>query len=268
MDKEDIRETRVFDEKFQHELLLRLNDFRKANFKCDTTIRAEGQDFAAHSIVLSAASDYFRALFASELKGKQKQDNFVELDNLKSAAIAEILQFIYTGEASISSSNAQDLVVASDYLIIPSLKSKAAQFLGESLNASNCLSLESFACQYNCDSIRQVAMNYKCEHFVEVVKSEDFLALGFEQVKELMCRDELNISEEEQVYEAVMAWVKHDLFRRVCFLPDLLRCLRLFSMSKYSLWKILNKEELVTKDPICTTVLLRDWNLSCFRISS
>ena len=149
-------------------------------------------------------------------------------------------------------------VVASDYLIIfPSLKSKAAQFLGESLNASNCLSLESFACQYNCDSIRQVAMNYKCEHFVEVVKSEDFLALGFEQVKELMCRDELNISEEEQVYEAVMAWVKHDLFRRVCFLPDLLRCLRLFSMSKYSLWKILNKEELVTKDPICTTVLVK-----------
>ena len=245
----------MIDDGFIRELLQKLNELRKANFKCDTTVRVEGQDFPAHSNVLSAASEYFRALFSSELQVKENEVNLVELHEMNSTTIAEVLQFIYTGEASINSSNAQNLILASDYLIIPSLKSKAAQFFAESMNASNCLALESFASQYNCDSLRQAALKHKCQHFVTVVKSEDFMSLGFEEVKELMCEDELDISEEEDVYEAMMEWVKHDLLSRECFLPDLLKCLRLFSMSKYSLRKILNTEELVIKNPICTTIL-------------
>ena len=128
----------------------------------------------------------------------------------------------------------------------------------------NCLLLESFASQYNCDSLRQATVKYKCQHFVSFVKSEDFLALGFEQVKELMCKDELDVPQEEQVYEAVMAWVRHDLSTRECFLPNLLKCLRLFSMSKYSLQKILSKEELITKSLVCMTILLNGMNFFLF----
>ena len=255
-EEQDELHTGVLDEDFKDGLLHKLDGLRKAKFLCDTTVRAQGQEFSAHSIVLSASSDYFKALFSSKLQVREQQNNLVELNEIKSSTVAEVLQFMYTGRTSISSSNAQDLVVASDYLIIPNLKSKAAKFLEESfINASNCLALESFASQYNCDSLKQTAVKYKYEHFVDVVKSEDFLSLGFEKVKELMCKDELNVSEEEQVYEAVMAWVKHDLPSRECFLPDLLKCLRLFSMSKYSLRKILNKEELITENRICTTIL-------------
>ena len=255
MDKQGEQKRKVINEKYKDELLHKLDELRKANFKCDTTIRAEGEDFAAHSVVLSAASDYFRALFASELQVKEKQNRLVELKEIKETTLVEVLTFIYSGEANISSSNAQELVVASDYLIIPSLKSSVAQFLGESLNVSNCFALESFASQNNCDSLRQAAIKYECQHFVAAVKSEDFLSLGFDQVKELMCKDELNIAEEEEVYEAVIAWVKHDLSSRECFLPDLLKCLRLFSMSKYSIRKILNTEELVGKSLICTNIM-------------
>ena len=257
MDKEDTQLSRVIDEKFKEEMLQSLNEQRKANFKCDISVQAEGQNFAAHSNVLSAPSDYFKALFASELFVKEKQNNLVELNDMKSTTVAEVLQFIYTGEACIDPHNAQELVVASDYLIIPSLKSKAAQFLTESLNVSNCLALESFASKYNCDSLMQKATKYKYHHFVAVVKSQDFVSLCYEEVKELMRKDELNISEEEQVYEAAVAWVKHDLSSRECFLPDLFKCLRLFSMSKLSLRNILSKEPLALKNPSCTTILIK-----------
>ena len=73
--------------------------------------------------------------------------------------------------------------------------------------------------------------------------------------KELMCQDELNVSEEEEVYEPVITWGKHDLLSRECFLPYLLKCLRLFSMSKYSIQRILRKQELVRKDSICTAIM-------------
>ena len=255
MAKKGEEEAKVIDEKFKDELLHKLDDLRKSNFLCDTTVRAEGQNFAVHSCVLSASSDYFKALFASELRVKESQSNFVELSEIKCTTIAEVLQFVYTGEASINSSNAQDLVKAADYLIIPSLKSNAAQFLEELINACNCLVLESFACQYNCDSLRQTAVKFKLQHFVDVVKSEDFQSLGFEKVKELMSSDQLNVTKEEDVYDAMMAWVKYHLSERECFLPDLLKCLRLFSMSKHSLRMILDTEELVTNNPICTRIL-------------
>ena len=259
------QQTRKFtDEEFKNQLLHKLDEHRKANILCDTTLRAEGQEFPAHRCILSAASDYFKALFSSELQVKENQDNFVELSEVKSTVLAEVLQFIYTGEVNIGSQNAQDLVMVSDYLIIPSLKTKASQFLEESITASNCLALESFASQYNCESLRVAVVKYKSQNFVAFVKSENYLSLGVEQVKELMCQDDLQISEEEEVYEAMITWVKHDLSSRECLLSELLKCLRLFSMSKYSLRMILDKEELIKKTSICTSILTKGLDFFLF----
>ena len=240
-------------ENFKDELLHKLNELRETNILCDTTIRAQGQDFPAHKCVLSAASPYFRAKFTSRLQ--ENVSNLVELQEAKSTTISDVLQFIYTGEASIDSSSAQDLLLIADYLIIPSLKSKASNFLESSLNASNCLALESLATQYNCTSLKQAAVAFKFENFVAVAKSEDFKTFDAESIKELICKDEINVSDEEEVYQAVIAWVKHDLPSRECLLPELLKCIRLFSMSKYSLRNILD-DELVSKNLTCTRVVI------------
>ena len=248
-------------EDFKDELLDKLNELRETNVLCDTTIRAEGQDFTAHKCVLSAASAYFRALFTSQMK--ETKNNMVELHEAKSTTVSDVLQFIYTGKASIDLSNAQDLAMIADYLIIPSLKTKASLFLKGSINASNCLALESFACKYNCESLQQAAVTFKCENFVAVTKSEDFRTCDVNKVKELICMDEINVSEEDEVYQAVIAWIKHDLPLRECLLPELLKCVRLFSVSKYSLRRILD-EELVSKNLACTRLIINALDFCLF----
>ncbi len=236
-------------EVFKNELLYPvLNMLRAKDILCDTTIRAEGQDFAAHKHVLSAASEYFRAMFASQMK--ETESNVVELQGTKSTTVSNVIQFIYTGKANIDSTNAQDLVIIADYLIIPSLKTEASLFLQGSIDASNCLALEYFASQYNCETLEQAVGTYKLKNFVVFSKTEDFRGLGLVKIKELICKDDLNVSREEEVYEAVIAWVEHDLPSRECLLPELLKCVRLFSMSKYNLREILN-EELISKNPAC-----------------
>ena len=240
-------------EDFKDELLDKLNELRETNVLCDATIRAEGQDFAAHKCVLSAASAYFRALFTSEMK--ETKSNMVELQEAKSTTVSDVLQFIYTGKAHIDSSNAENLAMIADYLIIPVLKTRASDFLETLIDASNCLALESFASRYNCVSLKQAAVVFKCENFLAVTKSEDFSKLDVEKVKELICMDEINVSEEDEVYQAMIAWIKHDLPSRECFLPELLKCVRLFSVSKCSLRRILD-EELVSKNPACTRLII------------
>ena len=253
MDEQREKEREIISEDFKDELLHKLNELRETNILCDTTIRAQGQDFPAHKCVLSAASPYFRAKFTSHLK--ENESNLVVLREEKSTTISDVLKFIYTGEASIDSSNAQDLLMIADYLIISSLKSKASNFLESSLTASNCLALESIASRYNCEPLKQAAVAFKLKHFVAVAKSEDFRALDSKDVIELISKDEVDVSDEEEVYQAVIAWVKHDLPSRECLLPELLKCMRLFSMSKHSLRNILD-EELVGKNLTCTKVVI------------
>ena len=113
------------------------------------------------------------------------------------------------------------------------------------------------AVQFGCESLEQAAVAFKLfklQNFVSVVRSEDFKEFGFEKIKELVSHDEIIVSKEEYVYEAVVSWVKHDLLSRECLFPELLKCLRLFSMSKYSLWEIL-KEELVIKSNTRISIL-------------
>lgn len=128
-------ENELIDPNFKDDLLHKLNELRQSNILCDTTLRAEGQHFAAHRCVLSAGSSYFKGLFTSHFQQSQlSESNTLELKELKSGAFEQVLQFMYTGEAKVNFSTARDLIVAADYLIIPSLKSKASQFLEELIN--------------------------------------------------------------------------------------------------------------------------------------
>lgn len=51
-------------------ILNAMNSLRKSNTLCDITLRVENTDFPAHRIVLAACSDYFCAMFTSEVTQK------------------------------------------------------------------------------------------------------------------------------------------------------------------------------------------------------
>uniref|UniRef100_A0A3Q2ZRR7 Kelch-like family member 18 n=1 Tax=Kryptolebias marmoratus TaxID=37003 RepID=A0A3Q2ZRR7_KRYMA len=78
-----------------------------------------------------------------------------------------------------------------------------------------------------CTTLYDSANTFLHQHFVDVSLSEEFLSLRTEEVLELVGCDELNVKAEEQVFEAVLAWVHHDRDRRKTLLPELLSKIRL-----------------------------------------
>ncbi len=54
-------------------ILNAMNSLRKSNTLCDITLRVENTDFPAHRIVLAACSDYFCAMFTSEVLNANKE---------------------------------------------------------------------------------------------------------------------------------------------------------------------------------------------------
>ena len=57
-------------------------------------------------------------------------------------------------------------------------------------------------------------LTYFSIFFDKVVESEEFLLLPVSQLIDIIANDELNVRSEEQVYSAVMSWVKYNVSER------------------------------------------------------
>lgn len=94
------------------------------------------------------------------------------------------------------------------------------EFLSKQLDPSNCLGIRAFADTHHCSELLNISSTYCAQHFEEVASNEEFKNLPYDQLKEIIKSDELNVSCEEEVYKAAMAWIQHDLPNRQSFLSQ------------------------------------------------
>ena len=83
------------------------------------------------------------------------------------------------------------------------------------------LGIRSFADQFVCPSLTDACNKYLQKHFVEVSKSEEFLSLTVKELGDIISRDELHISSEEQVsLQAII--IKFSLFTKSSLTQELM----------------------------------------------
>ena len=63
---------------------------------CDVTLLAGHRQIHAHRIVLSAASDYFSAMFTSDVREATMEE--IQLKEVDPDALASLVHYMYTGE--------------------------------------------------------------------------------------------------------------------------------------------------------------------------
>ncbi|CAB1329921.1 unnamed protein product [Coregonus sp. 'balchen'] len=190
-------------------ILNAMNALRKNNTLCDITLRVENTDFPAHRIVLAACSDYFCAMFTSELSEKGK--SFVDIQGLTASTMEILLDFVYTETVLVTVENVQELLPAACLLQLKGVKRACCDFLDSQLDPTNCLGIRDFAETHNCLDLMQAAELFSQKHFPEVVQHEEFMLLSQNEV-----------DSEEPVFEAVLNWVKHNRKEREPYLSEML----------------------------------------------
>uniref|UniRef100_A0A8C3TFI3 BTB domain-containing protein n=1 Tax=Chelydra serpentina TaxID=8475 RepID=A0A8C3TFI3_CHESE len=206
-------------------ILNAMNALRKSGTLCDVTLRVAHKDFAAHRIVLAACSDYFCAMFTSELSEKDKP--YVDIQGLTASTMEILLDFVYTETVHVTVENVQELLPAACLLQLKGVKQACCEFLESQLDPSNCLGIRDFAETHNCVDLMQAAEVFSQKHFPEVVQHEEFILLNQEEVEKLIKCDEIQVDSEEPVFEAVINWVKHSKKERENSLPELLQYVRM-----------------------------------------
>lgn len=123
------------------------------------------------------------------------------------------------------------------------------EFLRSQLDPSNCLGIRAFADTHSCRELLRIADKYTQNNFIEVMQNEEFLLLPVTQLIEIISNDELNVQNEEQVYQAVMNWIRYNVNERRSYLAQVFEHVRFPLMNaKYLVAKV-GCEPLVRQDP-------------------
>ncbi|KAH7721805.1 BTB/POZ domain-containing protein 6 [Aphelenchoides avenae] len=97
-----------------------------------------GQDkirFHAHALVMSTASDSFKAMFFGDFK----RDRLVEIPDASPDGFRALLKYVYTEEADFTSENVESVMVLSDKYLLTGLFAASIEWIKRNVTADNVL---------------------------------------------------------------------------------------------------------------------------------
>ena len=236
------------------EMMKRLNIQRKQGHLCDITlITKDDQELKAHRNILSAASPFFCKLLQSDMK--ENREGIVRLEEISGSVMEDVLEFIYTGTVEVTEENAEELVVATNYLLVPNLKTISGRFIQQQICELNCISTFYFAEKYDCEELLNDSKSFIHANFASVADMTEFLSLEAKEVERWISSDEIVVETEADVFQIAQKWVEHNKSERKAAFGELLRHVRLVFVSRDYLLNVATNE------------LVRD-NAGCFTLVS
>ncbi|XP_026463308.1 kelch-like protein 10 [Ctenocephalides felis] len=206
--------------------MMSLYEMRQNNLLCDAVIRVDdGTCFPVHRAILCACSSYFRALFTTSLNNERTD---VTLSGLRAQVVSQIIEYSYLRRVDVGSEAVHELLVAADYLGVLGVLKLCCDLLQAGLKPDNCIGVMRFARARFCHDLELAARAYLMRHFVTVAtQSDEILGLPLKDLEAIVSDDELNVKNEEVVWECVLRWINFDPETRKQHVVTLMKAIRL-----------------------------------------
>ena len=234
----------IFDARWQQ----KLHELYTERKLTDVVLAVGDRSVAAHRVILATVSPHLQALFSSEMA--ESQSRVVELQQLSWAGMKAIVDFAYTGTIALSGSTVVSIIQAANLLQVEAVERAAVEFLVERLDAGNVLSAMALGAHLSAGEIgRELEESSRAwlhKNFGLVGSEPSFLELAADDVASFVESDDLDV-EEEEVFQAVIGWVKEDEAGRKAELDRLLPLIRFPLMNEAAL--TMEAEPLVAQHP-------------------
>ncbi|XP_027138482.1 kelch-like protein 5 isoform X3 [Larimichthys crocea] len=136
----------------------KMEGYLRSRQLCDVILVAGDRRIPAHRLVLSSVSDYFAAMFTSDVR-EAKQDE-VKMEGVDPDALWVLVQYAYTGRLELREDTIESLLSASCLLQLTSVVQACCSFLMKQLHPSNCLGIRSYADAQGCSDLQRAAHAY------------------------------------------------------------------------------------------------------------
>ena len=238
---------------FHKDVLCKVHALRTHRKLCDVVLRAGDREIPTHRAVLAAVSSYFQAMFTHELMESRQER--VDIRDMNPDVLSSLVDFSYTGEIELTVENVQEVLAAASLLQITQVQTLCCDFLMKQLDVSNCLGIKTFVEANGCSQVMDDIDKFARRHFQQVSSGSEFLSSSWENVAVLISSSDLKVDREDEVYLAVMEWVKQDPVGRSQYLPRLLAHVRLPMLSVPFLMNTVDKEPLIRASTECRDLL-------------
>ncbi|KAF5900048.1 kelch-like protein 33, partial [Clarias magur] len=174
-----------------------------------------------HRVILSASSDYFRAMFSSGMK--ETHQTSVSLLLMGAPELEALLHCCYSGKLFLDWGCIFELTsTALQFQFQPAL-SLCLEFMQQELDAYRCLDVAAFGEAFEMNDLQEMADDFMLRHFEDVSATLKFQDLPVEKLKTYLHSNCLCVASELSVFKAVVSWIKADPRTRVKEARDLMR---------------------------------------------
>ncbi|XP_025108674.1 uncharacterized protein LOC112572904 isoform X3 [Pomacea canaliculata] len=231
----------------------------------DVLIHVGNKVFAAHRIALACHSIYFSRAFILTHHHDNKLSEVI-LNGIDPAAFQTILsfvpRFIYSGILYVNDCNVQSLLAVAGTLQIPAVYFRCRDFLGT-------LTLEpSPLREVNPNAIR-MKYSHIIDNFGYAATMDVFYALPVDTVEVILGDDNIKVSSEMEVFDAVMNWIGYEPGLRRRHMDRLMQKVRFPCMSCEEVIQCSQANDQVSYSPALKNKIMEaTWILTLRKVNS
>ncbi|XP_029902597.1 BTB/POZ domain-containing protein 9-like isoform X2 [Myripristis murdjan] len=241
-----------------HLLSEQLGTLVSAEEYSDVTFLVEGKRFPAHRVILASRCQYFRAMLYNGMKESQPQAE-ISLEDTQAEAFSMLLQYLYTGRASLSTAR-EDVVLdflglAHRYGLQP-LEASTCEFLRMALSVQNVCVVYDMASLYCLSNLAQACCTFMDRQAPEVLAADGFLALSKTALLTMVKRDSFAASERE-IFLALSRWCQHNANNDQATIQEVMAAVRLPLMSLAEMLNVVRPSGLLSPDHLLDAIQTR-----------
>ncbi|XP_067678025.1 kelch-like protein 24 [Haliotis asinina] len=174
----------------------------------DIILQVNGTQIKCQKHLLIEKSDYFQGMFASNMK--ESSSDVIELKGAK----ADVIQLLVTSLNSpllITEENVYDLTEASVVYQFQEVLESCCEFLGHSLNHSNCLTVTTIADMFSLSELFHKAKTHSLWYFENVAQEQELYDLTESQIIDYLSHNALHCTDERLVFDVLCKWYRQNI---------------------------------------------------------
>jgi len=143
--------------------------FESENYS-DVTVTCADKEFRCHKNILASRSPVFKTMLESDMK--EKKTGRIEIKNMSSEVVGDMLKYIYSGDAPNIDSHTKELFAAADQYQLEKLKEMCEEKLCSSIDANNCIELLVLGDLYHASPLKEASLRFLSVNMKKIKTSE------------------------------------------------------------------------------------------------
>lgn len=156
----------------------------------------------------------------------------IRLSEIAGETLRTLVEYCYTGRITINANNVNDLLGAGTMYRFVELMPKCSETYAQIMDAKNCLSISATADRYNLKDLHEKANKFACEHFMDVMKYDEFLGLTAEELLKWLKSEDIVYDNEDDILNGITKWVQSEVGGRRGLYKNLISYVKLLELSK------------------------------------